>query len=360
MIMWAFPVLGGTLLASALLLRRRPLTALAVLLGGSVASMTLQSPVPASTLQIVAACAAGLELCYIAATRTRGVSVTGVAMAGAGLLILLLGVPYSGTHRDGIVQPAAAPVTIAVPLVMVMVIAWLIGNSIRQAHARAELVRAQAAAQTAMAERLRIARELHDIVAHSIGIIAIQAGSGRRVFDARPDEARDALATIEATSRETLSGLRRMVTGLRRADLEPGPGQAPLDPAPGLTGIERLAAMTLDAGVQVDVDWHGSREPLPADIDTSAFRIIQEAVTNVVRHAGTGQCQVCIGRQDGQLSIEVTDSGRGGSVAGTGYGITGMRERATLLGGDFSAGPRPGGGFRVAARLPLPAPTSAR
>jgi signal transduction histidine kinase len=356
MVMWAFPVLGCALLTSALLLRRWPLTALAVLFGGSVAAMAMESSVPAGTLQIVAACAAGIEVCYIAATRTRRVSVTGVAMADAGLLILLLGVPYSGTHRDGIVASAVAPVTIAVPLVMVMVIAWLIGNSIRQAHARAELVRAQ----TALAERLRIARELHDMVAHSIGIIAIQAGSGRRVFDARPDEARDALATIEATSRETLSGLRRMVTGLRRADPEPGAGQAPPDPEPGLAGIERLAAMTLDAGVQVDVDWRGSREPLPADIDASAFRIIQEAVTNVVRHAGPGQCQVCIGQQDGQLSIEVSDSGRGGSVAGTGYGITGMRERAMLLGGGFSAGPRPGGGFRVTARLPLRAPASAR
>jgi signal transduction histidine kinase len=207
-----------------------------------------------------------------------------------------------------------------------------------------------------MAERLRIARELHDIVAHSIGIIAIQAGAGRRVFDARPDQARDALAAIEATSRETLSGLRRMVTGLRHADPDSGKGQAPLDPAPGLAGIGRLAAMTLDAGVQVDVDWHGSREPLPADIDLSAFRIIQEAVTNVVRHAGTSQCHVSIGQQDGQLSIEITDSGRGGSAAGTGYGITGMRERAALLGGDFSAGPRPGRGFRVAARLPVPVP----
>jgi signal transduction histidine kinase len=355
MIMWAFPVLGCALLASALLLRRRPLTALAVLLlGGSAAAMTLKSPVPASTLQIAAACAVGLEICYIAATRTRRVSVTGVAMAGAGLLILLLEVPSPGVHRDGIVAPTVAPVTVAVPLVTI--IAWLIGNSIRQAQAQAELVRAQAAAQTVMAERLRIARELHDIVAHSIGIIAIQAGSGRRVFDARPDEARDALAAIEATSREALSGLRRMLTGLRRADPGPGPGQAPLGPAPGLAGIERLAAMTLEAGVQVDVDWHGSREPLPADIDASAFRIIQEAVTNVVRHAGTGQCQVSIDQRDGQLSIEVTDSGRGGSMTGTGYGITGMRERAALLGGDFSAGPRPGGGFRVAARLPLPAP----
>ena len=244
--------------------------------------------------------------------------------------------------------------TIAVPLFTI--IAWLIGHSIRQAQAQAELVRAQAAAQATMAERLRIARELHDMVAHSIGIIAIQAGSGRRVFNASPGEACDALAAIEATSRETLSGLRRMVTGLRRAEPEPGAGPAPLDPAPGLADIDRLAAMTLDAGVQVDVDWHGSREPLPADIDLSAFRIIQEAVTNVVRHARTGQCRVAVDQRDGQLSIEVTDSGRGGSMAGTGYGITGMRERAALLGGDFSAGPRPGGGFRVTARLPVPTP----
>jgi len=217
-----------------------------------------------------------------------------------------------------------------------------------------------------MAERLRIARDMHDIVAHSIGVIAIQAGAGRRVFDASPGEARDALAAIEATSRETLSGLRRMVTGLRQADLESEPGQAPPDPAPpdpapGLAGLERLAATTRDAGVRVEVDWHGSREPLPADIDLAAFRIIQEAVTNVVRHAGTDRCQVAIGRQDEELSIEVTDSGRGApasklSPAGTAYGITGMRERAALLGGELSVGPRPGGGFRVAARLPLPAP----
>jgi signal transduction histidine kinase len=353
MIMWGFPVLGCALLASALLLRRRPLTALAVMLGGSVASTAL----PPSALQVVVVCAVGLEICYIAVTRTRRVSLTGVAMVGVSLIPLLevrsAGSPWGG----GNVEPAMALATI---------IAWLIGHSIRQAQAQAELVRAQATAQTAMAERLRIARELHDIVAHSIGVIAVQAGAGRRVFDARPDEARDALASIEATSRETLSGLRRMVTGLRRADLEPRLGQEPLGPAPlgqapGLAAIERLAASTLEAGVKVDVDWHGSREPLPADIDLSAFRIIQEAVTNVVRHAGTSQCEVCIDQQDGQLSIEVIDSGRGdighgGGVAGTGYGITGMRERAALLGGDFSAGPRPGGGFRIAVRLPLPAP----
>ena len=358
MIMWGFPVFVCTLLVSALLVRRWPLAALAVTLGGSVATLALQRP-PASAALIVLACAMGLEICYLAATRNRKVSVTAVAMiAGVSLLIPLLGVPSGSTVRVGSAEPGVPVVTIVIALVTV--IAWLIGHSIRQAQARAELVRVQAAAQAAMEERLRIARELHDMVAHSIGIIAIQAGSGRRVFDARPDEAREALAAIEATSRETLSGLRRMVTGLRRAEPGPGSWQAPLGPAPGLADIERLAATALDTGVQVEVDWHGSREPLPADIDISAFRIIQEAVTNVIRHAGTSQCHVSIGQEDGQLSVEVTDSGRGGSAAGTGYGITGMRERAALLGGDFSAGPRPGGGFRVAARLPLPAPASAR
>jgi signal transduction histidine kinase len=334
-----------------------PLVALAVTLAGLAATSLApaKTEIPASALQVAVACAAGLEVCYMAATRTRKVSVTGVAIASAGLPILILALPSPNLFPPNGSPGGPVPfVTITVPLAMI--IAWLIGNSIRQAQARAELVRAQATAQTAMAERLRIARELHDIVAHSIGIIAIQAGSGRSVCDASPAEARDALAVIEATSRETLSGLRRMMTGLRRAEPGSGPGQAPLGPAPGLADIDQLAAMTLDAGVQVEVEWLGSPEPLPADIDLSAFRIIQEAVTNVVRHAGTDRCLVWIDQQDGYLSIEVTDSGRGSSTTGTGYGIAGMRERAALLGGDLSAGPGPGGGFRVAARLPVPAP----
>jgi len=355
MIMWGTPTFIGALLASAVLLRRIPLMALAVTLAGSVVpSLAPPEQIPASSFQVVAACVAGLEVCYMAATRTRRISLIAVAVAGAGLPNLVLEFPLPDQVPNGRSGTPVPVITVLVPLVMI--IAWLIGNSIRQARGRTELVRAQTAAQTVMAERLRIARELHDIVAHSIGIIAIQAGSGRRVFDTSPAEARDALAVIEATSRETLSGLRRMMTGLRHAEPGSGPGQAPLGPAPGLADIERLAAMTLDAGVQVEVEWLGSREPLPADIDLSAFRIIQEAVTNVVRHAGTDRCLVWIDQQDGYLSIEVTDSGRGGSPAGTGYGITGMRERASLLGGDFSAGPRPGVGFQVAARLPVPVP----
>jgi DNA-binding CsgD family transcriptional regulator len=245
-IVWAVPALLCVLLASALLLRRRPLTALGVLLGGLLAVILLGSvlsaavqPMPPSAEMVVLACAGGLEVCYIAATRTRVVSVTGVAMVAVSLLIALLEVPSFDWLRDGGLGSDDRPVAIGVSLVTI--ISWLVGNSIRQAQTRAELVRAQTAAQTALAERLRIARELHDIVAHSIGIIAIQAGAGRRVFDARPDEARDALATIEATSRETLSGLRRMVTGLRRAEPEARPGQAPLGPAAVAAGDAIIA-----------------------------------------------------------------------------------------------------------------------
>src|SRR5580692_9785026 len=179
MIMWGHPALVCALLASAILLRRMPLMALAVTLAGLVAiSLAPKTEIPASALQVVVVCAAGLEICYMAATRTRKLSVTGVAIAGAGLPILILELPSPTPGPPNGSPGGPVPfVTIAVPLAMIT--AWLIGNSIRQARARAELVRAQAAAQTVMAERLRIARELHDIVAHSIGIIAIQAGSGR-------------------------------------------------------------------------------------------------------------------------------------------------------------------------------------
>ncbi|MFJ9448497.1 sensor histidine kinase [Kitasatospora sp. NPDC101235] len=194
-------------------------------------------------------------------------------------------------------------------------------------------------AEAVTSERLRIARELHDMVAHSIGIIAIQAGAGSRVIQTQPAEAREALRAIEATSRETLSGLRRTLVSLRQADRGATTSeQSPLAPTPGLADIERLAAATAGAGVRVDVRCTGEQRPVPADIDLSAYRIVQEALTNVVRHA-----------------VEVVDNGRGAIEDGPahGFGLIGMRERAGLLGGHLSAGPRPEGGFRVAARLPL-------
>jgi signal transduction histidine kinase len=193
---------------------------------------------------------------------------------------------------------------------------------------------------------------LHDMVAHNVGIIAIQAGMGRRVIDSQPAEARDALAAIETTSRETLAGLRRTVGALRRAGPSAEGDPDPLE-TPGLADLARLVDKTRNAGLRVDVRRHGRPRPLPAEVDTSAFSIIQEAVTNVVRHAGAGRCQVSIDHGEGELSIEVTDDGCGTPVGEAGYGIAGMRERADLLHGELSAGPRPEGGFRVTARLPL-------
>jgi signal transduction histidine kinase len=330
------------LVLAAGLLRRRPLPALALLLAGSLAVTTGLDSRLAEIPQILVV---DVAVCFIAATRPHRTSIVAAVMA----LVVLAG--------DATVQalPGFHVGTSSQVLALTTVIAWLIGNSIRQSHVHSEALRAQTAARAVTAERLRIARELHDMVAHSIGIIAIQAGVGSRVIDTQPSEARNSLTAIEATSRETLAGLRRTLGALRQA--EPGPASegVPFGPVPGLADVDRLAATTLDAGVRVDVQSPGQRPQLPADIDLAAFRIIQEAVTNVVTHAGTDHCQVTIDHRDGELFIDIIDGGRGGTVTGTGYGLVGMRERVGLLHGQLTAGPRPEGGFRVTARLPVPA-----
>jgi signal transduction histidine kinase len=346
---WMLLAMAVVVLLSVALLRSRPLAALALLIVGSAVVEVVSARQSAALLLFLLVLSAGIEVCYIAATRPRRTSIT-AAVVALGVL---------GGYAAAPTQPQprldANPFAMLLTVAMATVIAWLIGHSIRQGHVHGEALHAQAQAQAATAERLRIARELHDMVAHSIGIIAIQAGVGSRVIATQPAEARKALDTIEATSRQTLAGLRQMLGTLRRAEPGPDASSPPLDPAPGLADLGQLAAMTLDAGVRVDVRWRGSRRPLPAEVDLSAFRIVQEAVTNVVRHAGTGHCRVSIDRRDDELSIEVTDDGRGSVIAGAGYGIAGMRERAGLLGGQLHAGPRPGGGFCVAARLPLSA-----
>jgi signal transduction histidine kinase len=351
--MWTLPVMGCVIGISAGLLRRRPRWALAVVLADALAAAILPTGRWGTIVLVVLTGIAGFEVCLLAATRPRRFS-----LAAASVVFGVLAICWVAGARVSLDQLMFGPAGIPVWLVIVpttVVIAWLIGHSIRQAHVHAEQLRAQADAQAATAERLRIARELHDMVAHSIGIIAIQAGMGSRVIATQPTEAGNALAAIEATSRQTLAGLRQMLGALRRAEPRTDSWSAPTHPVPGLADLGRLAATTLDAGVRVDVQWRGDRRPLPAEVDLSAFRIVQEAVTNVIRHAGTRHCQVSIDYHDEELSIEVTDDGRGGVIAPAGYGITGMRERAGLLGGQLTAGPRPGGGFRVAARLPLPA-----
>ncbi|MFC4960739.1 sensor histidine kinase [Streptomyces mauvecolor] len=345
----------GTLLASSLLvgvLRKGPVLALTLTLFGSAAAVAGPPSSAGVDLsasyqgQFLSYLAVDLVLGFIVATRARRAS---AVAAGVSLVVQILLVG-GYAHGDGLI------VNLLIALLS-MVAACTVGLLGRERREHAVTLRAQEVAEAVVAERLRIARELHDMVAHSIGIIAIQAGVGSRVIRTQPEEAREALRAIETTSRDTLSGLRRTLVALRQADADAEvSGRVPLAPSPGLADLERLVAATADAGVRVDMRRGGEQRQLPADIDLSAYRIVQEALTNVVRHAGTGHCRVTIEYGDGELFVEIVDDGRGTTQDGPaqGFGIVGMRERVALLHGRLSAGPRAEGGFRVAARLPLP------
>jgi signal transduction histidine kinase len=243
---------------------------------------------------------------------------------------------------------------------------WLLGHFVGVGRANtarleqtAELERARAelARRAVIEERLRLARELHDVVAHAISVIAVQSGVGAHVAQTQPEEAAKALAAIEATSRAALTELRRLL-GVLRQEGEP---QGSLAPVPGLADLDALLAEVAKAGLGVRVRVEGTPSPLPAGVDLSAYRIVQEALTNVVKHAGPARAQVTIGYRDQEVTVEVTDDGRGVAAptgdgpARVGHGLIGMRERVAAFGGDLKVGPRPGGGFRVAARLPLAA-----
>jgi signal transduction histidine kinase len=205
-------------------------------------------------------------------------------------------------------------------------------------------------------ERLRVARDLHDVIGHNISLINVQASMGLDLMDSQPEQARAALAAIKSASKEALDELRTMLTTLRQDD-----GAAPRSPAPGLDRLPDLIELTRAAGLSVEVKVAGKAPPLPAAVHLAAYRIIQESLTNVARHAGRARVTVRVSYDDAAVGVEIDDDGKvpsgGGSAIGTGSGITGMRERAAALGGDLSAGFRHGGGFRVSARLPVgPAP----
>jgi signal transduction histidine kinase len=248
----------------------------------------------------------------------------------------------------------------------VIAVAWVLGRFVgdRQVYAAqleertAELERAreELARRAVVEERLRLARELHDVVAHAMSVIAVQSGVGAHVAASRPEEVGKALAAIEVTSRGALEELRRLL-GVLRQDSEV---QASLTPVPGLANLDSLLAEVGKAGLAVRVRVEGTPLQLPAGVDLSAYRIVQEALTNVVKHAGPAHAEVTIGYRGQEVTVEVIDDGRGagppagGGWVGTGHGLIGMRERVAVFGGDLQVGPRPGGGFRVAARLPLP------
>jgi signal transduction histidine kinase len=234
----------------------------------------------------------------------------------------------------------------------VAVAAWALGEAARNRRAAID----QAARRAASEEQARIARELHDVIAHSVSIIVVQAAAADDVFEQRPDQARAALRSIEAAGRDALGELRRLLAVVRHAgDGEPVQPQ----PQPGLDRLDELVAPLRTAGLEVAVRREGvdAAGPLPAGVDLSAYRIVQEALTNTLRHAHASRAEVTLRASDGVLELDVLDDGRGagGAGGGAGRGIAGMRERATMLGGTLDVGPSPEGGFRVHARLPLEA-----
>jgi signal transduction histidine kinase len=331
-------------------LRRRPLNALALLLAAA-GILTINLAVGA--IQLAQFLAVDIALYFIAAGRPRRTGVTAVSLA----LGFLVAWPMVRLLRGW-----GVGTLVVLTVALTAVVCWLLGDASHRTREYADRLRVQAATQAVTDERLRIAREMHDMVAHSIGIIALQAGAAARVVHTQPDAAREAMTAVETAGRETLAGLRRMLVALRQADhgRTQAPETAQLLPAESLADLDRLAAATTAAGVRVDVHWQGARRQLPLDIDLSAFRIVQESITNVVRHAATTACRVTVDYRDEEVAVDVTDEGRGrGSTTDTGFGLVGMRERVALLHGEFTAGPRPEGGFRVTARLPVPTATAA-
>jgi signal transduction histidine kinase len=248
--------------------------------------------------------------------------------------------------------------------------AWFLGRlqrNRREYTARLEALNAQLAeeretrARWAVAEeRGRIARELHDVVAHAVSVMVVQAGAARRIAKAKPEQAHDAIASIESTGRQALAEMRRLVGVLRSGD-EP----TSLGPQPRLADVGALVEQTREAGLPVVLRIEGEQRALPAGVDLSAYRIVQEALTNVRKHAGPATAQVRLRYGAHTLDVEVVDDGRGSSAwrAGEqrggngsgGNGLIGMRERVALFGGHLDVGPRLDGGFRVAAHLPLEA-----
>ena len=330
----------------ALVLRRvTPVGVLAVQAATAVAYVVLGMPVfmlgPAALVTVYTA---GVRL-------TRRAALVSLGVAEALLSVLL----WAGSSFPG--WPSLAQFT------ALLAAAWFLGDIVRrwqqaaaeQARRAAELEQArQELARLAVnAERVRIARELHDVVAHSMSVIAMHAGSGRLAAVRDPEAARRALEVVEESSRNALAEMRRLVTVLRDVD-QSGPDLAP---APGLAGVHRLVAEVAAAGVQVDVRTEGDLAAVPPGVSLAAYRIVQEALTNVVRHVGPTRVRLAVAVDGDRVRLEVSDSGgrrvaTAAVPAGTGHGAAGMRERAALYGGEISIGPGPDGGWRVAGWLP--------
>ena len=278
-----------------------------------------------------------------------------VIAGGTAVALVLLGLPlgHDWARRAN-----------AIELIVIGAGAWIAGMVVRARRAaahevqqrayRLERERAEHARQVAAQERLRIARELHDIVAHKLSIVVVQAQAAQRVND--PERAVGLMVNIEETGRSALEEMRRLLGVLRPSPDEPE--ASPPQPQPGLVALDCLLDQIRAAGLPVKLTLSGEPVRLPDAVDLSAYRIMQEALTNALKHAGPADASVHLHYGGDHMEITVADNGTGvpTSVPGSGHGLTGMRERATLLGGALEAGPQPHGGFRVHVTLPIASP----
>ncbi|MFC4894287.1 sensor histidine kinase [Streptosporangium amethystogenes subsp. fukuiense] len=332
---WAeYLLLAGMTLPLAVR-RLWPLTVFCAVLATSLASVLL-----GLVHDRFAAAAFAIYMVALTRHRPRGepTLAIGVCSAVAVLLLSVAGVPGPSPDIPGVLLGGVAFIGGA----------WIAGRVVRERRAHAMRSAEQLADRAVTEERLRIARELHDVVAHSMSLIAVKAGIANHVAAARPEEAADALRVIEATSRSALTEMRRLL-GVLRSDLDAGPGLAP---SPGLTDLAALAGQAAMAGVHVELDVRATG--LPEGVELSVYRIVQEALTNVVRHAAPARCRVSVEASAGEVRVEVADDGPGERMlpGGRGHGLVGMRERVAVYGGSLTAGRRPEGGFGISARMP--------
>ncbi len=328
----AFPIL--VVASGALYWRRsRPVVALAVTLAASGVSLVLDSSDIVGIAMIIALYSAGR---YVPSGRW-----TYLGLGGSFVLVGL---------SSFVAKVPTAEIGFGLFLMFAV---WYAGRrALFQGERFAQLEREQAAeARRVVAEeRTRIARELHDVVAHRVSLMTVQAGAAKTVAGDDPKRALRAMEAVELEGRQALDELRHLL-GVLRPEAERGG----LGPQPGLADVSRLVDQFATAGVDVSLMVNGVPTDLPAPVDLSAYRIVEEALTNVLKHAGpSARAEVRVRRDALGVGIEVVDEGQNATaLPGSGHGIVGMRERATLLGGTLDAGPRPGGGFRVVAHLPI-------
>ncbi|MGR6317817.1 histidine kinase [Micromonospora soli] len=320
--------------ALALAVRRRwPLVTLAVVTAATTAYLMFGYPYGPILLSFVVA-----VYTVVAYRPARAAAVA----CGAALAVLLVHV-FVGVRPPGLLGLMPAVAWVAVP--------FAVGTTVRLIRESAARDRVDEARRLADAERLRVAREVHDVVGHGLAAIHMQAEIALHLLARKPEQAEAALTAISRTSKEALDELRVTLTVVRRDE-----AADERSPAPGLAQLPQLRERLAGAGVPVTVEVDGEPRPLPVAVDLAAYRVVQEALTNVLRHAGPATAGVRLRYAPAEVAIEVTDTGRGaaaGPARTGGYGLAGMRERVTALGGSFAAGPAAAGGFRVYATLPL-------